>query len=85
MENKGHENLSLYTHTHVCVHRHEPTYVARVLERYEMKVLYIKAKVLNESYIVWEPFQTPIFQLYKDLHGLFQKHTENLKGKLKIH
>ena len=27
----------------------------------------------------------PIFQLYKALRGIFQKHTENRKGKPKIH
>ena len=45
----------------------------------------LKIEIWNESYIVWEPFQTFIFQLYKALHGVFQKHIENLKGKPKIH
>ena len=49
------------------------------------KFFYTKAEVWNEFHIVWEPFQTLIFQLYKALHGTFQKHTENLKGKHKIH
>jgi len=44
----------------------------------------LKAEVWNESHIIWEPFQTPIFQLYKALHGIFQKHTKNSKGKPKI-
>ena len=43
------------------------------------------AKVWNESHIVWEPFQTPIFPLYKVLHGTFSRHTENPYGKPKIH
>ena len=41
-----------------------------------MQVFCIKAKVWNESLIVWEPFQIPIFQLYKALHGIFQGETE---------
>ena len=49
------------------------------------KFLYINVEVWNESHIVWEPFQTPIFSLYKALYGIFQKHTENPKGKPKIH
>ena len=61
------------------------TQVARVLETMKNKFFYINLEVWNESHLIWEPFQTPIFQLYKALHGLFQKHTENLKGKLKIH
>ena len=43
------------------------------------------AEVWNESHIVWEPFQTAIFPLYKALHDTFLKHTENPKGKPKIH
>ena len=61
-----------------------PTYIARVPESYKRQVFCIKAEVWNESHIVWEPFQTPIFQLYKALHGIFQKHTKNSKGKPKI-
>jgi len=34
----------------------------------------LKIEFWNESHIVWEPFQTPIFQLYKALHGIFQTH-----------
>ena len=45
----------------------------------------LKIKVWNESHIIWEPFQTPIFQLYKALQDIFRKHRENLKGKPKIH
>ena len=43
------------------------------------------AKVWNESHIAREPFQTPFFPLYKALYGTFLKHTENPKGKPKIH
>ena len=49
------------------------------------KFFALKTKVWNESHIIWEPFQTPIFQLYRALHGIFRKHTENPKGKPKIH
>ena len=44
-------------------------------------------EVWNESHIVWEPFQTPFFPLYKALHGTFSKYTEILqeKKKSKIH
>ena len=60
-------------------------YATRVLESYERNVFGIKTKVQKESHIVWEPFQTSIFQLYKALHGIFQKERENTKGKHKIH
>ena len=33
----------------------------------------LKTKVWNESHIVWEPFQTPIFQQYKALHDNIEK------------
>ena len=39
------------------------------------KFYVLKIKVWNEFHIVEEPFQTPIFQLYKALHGIFQKYT----------
>ena len=42
-------------------------------------------KVWNESHIVWEPFQTPFFPLYKALHGTFSKDMENPKRKPNIH
>ena len=38
----------------------------------------LKTKIWNEFHIVYEPFQTPIFQLYKDLHGIFQKYTHKI-------
>ena len=68
-----------------CVRKHGLAHAAKVPETYEKQVFCIKAKVWNESHIVWEPFQTPIFQLYKVLHGIFQTHTENLKGEHKIY
>ena len=32
--------------------------------------------VWNESYIIWEPPQTPIFRLYKAIKGTFSKEEE---------
>ena len=58
---------------------------ARVPKTMKDKFFCIKAKVWNESHIVWEPFQSPIFSLYKAIHGTFSKHRENPKGKHKIH
>ena len=46
-----------------CVRRHKSVYAARVLE----------TEVWNESLILWEPFQTPIFQPYNALHGIRRK------------
>ena len=82
-----------------CIHRQGPahvglmhTYVGTDLcsqlefqKPMKDKFSALKIEIWNESYIVWEPFQTFIFQLYKALHGVFQKHIENLKGKPKIH
>ena len=47
----------------------------------------LKTKVWNEyeSHIVWEPFQTHIFKLYKASHGTFSKHIEIPQEKPKIH
>ena len=45
----------------------------------------IMAKILNASHIIWEPFQTPFFPLYKALHGTFSRHTEIPREKYKIH
>ena len=42
-------------------------------------------EIWKEFHIIWEPFQTPIFQLYKTLYGIFQEHEENPKEKPKIH
>ena len=62
----------------MCMH-------ASVPETMKGKFFCIKVWFWNESHIVWEPFQTPIFQLYKAIHSSFSKHTENPKGKHRIH
>ena len=63
-----------------CVHRsdarvrmHEPAHVARVPETMKGRFFYINIEVWNESHIIWEPFQTPIFSLYKAIRGTFPK------------
>ena len=66
----------MHTYAYTGLHTH-----AKVIKG---KFFSIKCEVWNESHIVWEPFQTPIFQLYKALHGIFQKHTENPKGNLRL-
>ena len=68
-----------------CVRRHGLTHAAKVLEIMKDKFFCINVKVWNESYIVWESFQTPIFSLYKAIHGTFSKHIGNPKRKIKIH
>ena len=45
----------------------------------------IIAEVWNEYHIVWEPFQTSFFPLYKALHDTFSKHTKIPWEKYKIH
>ena len=92
MENKAKETLGLRTQarTWICrfdayVRKHEPAHTARVPETMKDKFFYINIEVWNESHIIWEPFQTLIFQLYKALHGTFSKHIENPKGLPKIH
>ena len=45
----------------------------------------IMAEIWNESHIIWEPFQTPFFPLYKSLHGIFSKDREIPWEKYKIH
>ena len=49
------------------------------------KFFTIMTEVWNEYHIVWEPFQTSFFPLYKALHGTFSKHIKNPKEKPKIH
>jgi len=58
-----------------CIRRHEPTYAALKLayastslctqvgfhKPIKDKFSVLKIEVWNESHIVWEPFQTPIF------------------------
>ena len=65
----------------MCIH--ELVYATRVPEVMKGKFFYIKAKVWNESHIVWELFQTSIN--YKNPYMVYFKDTENLKGKYKIH
>ena len=45
-------------------------YVARVSEVMKGRSFALKTEVWHESHIVWEPFQTLNFQLYKALHGI---------------
>jgi len=45
----------------------------------------IMAEIWNESHIIWEPFQTPFFPLYKSLHSIFSKDKEIPREKYKIH
>ena len=54
-----------------CIHKHRPTHTVRVLETIKDKFFCINVEVWNESYIIWELFQTPIFSLYKVIHGTF--------------
>ena len=56
-------------------------YAAKVPESYERQVFCIKDEVYNEFHIIWEPFQTPIFQLYKALHEIFQNTTKKSQAK----
>ena len=44
----------------------------------------LKTEVWIESHIVWEPFQTPFFQLYKALHGIFQNTNKILRENLRF-
>ena len=85
MENKDHGKPEACIRIHTYAHAYfRPTYV-KVLETMKDKFFCIKTKVKNEYHIIWEPFQTPIFSLYKAIHGSFSKHAEIPKGKHKIH
>ena len=53
------------------VRRHELAHVARVPETMKGRFFCINIEVWNESHIIWELFQTPIFSLYKVIHGTF--------------
>jgi len=74
----GHAWLSS-TYVYTGMHMH-----VKVPETMKDKFFYIKHEFWNEFHIIWEPFQTPIFSLYKDIHSNFSKHIENPKGKYKI-
>jgi len=68
-----------------CVRRQGPTYAGqmhayastdlRTQLRFQKpmkdKLSTLNTEVWNEFYIIWEPFQTPIFQLYKALYDIF--------------
>lgn len=49
------------------------------------KFFALKTEVWNESHIIWELFQTPIFIIEIAIHGTFSKHTEILKENTKSH
>ena len=75
-----------------CVCGPKPAYIGTVLrmqlgfkKHKKGKFSAIMAKIWNESHIIWEPFQTPFFPLYKALHGTFSRHTEIPREKYKIH
>ena len=75
-----------------CVHGPKHAYASTLLhtqlgfQRYKKgKFSAIMVEVWNESYIIWESFQTPFFPLYKTLHGIFLKHIEIPREKYKIH
>ena len=86
LENKGQRKPT------VCIQRPHAAYAGTSLrmqlgfQRHKKrKFLALKTEVWNESHIIQEPFQTPIFQLYKALHGTFSKDRESPKEKSKIH
>ena len=86
LENKRPRKPLAYVHrSDARVRRHEPAHVARVPETMKGRFFCINIEVWNESHIIWEPFQTPIFSLYKAIHDIFSKYRENPKGKPKIH
>ena len=100
MENKAHGNpracVRIHVYTHACS---KPAYIcfmhayaymgmhmhAKVPKTMKDKFFSIKVEVWDESLIVQEPFQTPIFSLYKAIHGTFSKHPQNPMGKCKIY
>ena len=80
LENKGHGNPRACVRGHIYLYAcskpmyasfmHAYTYMsmrthARVPKTMKGKFFYIKSEILNESHIVWEPFQTPIFKTRK--------------------
>ena len=88
MKIKAKETFVLCTYTHVSVRssdtyvcRHEPAYIVKVQEAMKGRFYALKIAVWNESHNVWELFQIPIFQLYKALHGIFQKTHRKSYGK----
>ena len=85
LENKRPRKTLAFIHrSDACVRRHRPAHGSTNLHTQlwfekpmKDKFFALKSEVWNESHIVWEPFQTPIFQLYKALHGIFQKHRKS--------
>ena len=67
-----------------CVRRHRPAHAARVSKTYERQVFYINVEVWNEFHIIWEPFQTPIFSLYKAIMAPFQNTQKILRENLRF-
>ena len=85
LENKRpRKSLVCVRRSNAHVRRHELVHASRAPETMKGKFFCINVEVWNKSYIVWEPFQTPIFSLYNVIHGIFSKNTENPKEKLKI-
>ena len=85
MENKRPRKSSAYIHrSAACIRRHGPTHIIRVSETYEMQVFCINVEVWNKSHIIWEPFQTPIFSLYKAYMAPFQNTQKILKENLRF-
>ena len=62
-----------------CTRKHKLAHTCRVSETMKDKFFALKTKVWNESHIVWEPFQTPIFTIDSHTWYLFKKHTEILR------
>ena len=64
----------------ICICRHKLAFAGISLhsqlgfQRHKKNKLFaLKTEVWNEFHIIWEPFQTPIFQLYKALYGTFSR------------
>ena len=60
---------------YVCIY--VPAYAARVLKAMKDKFFYIKVNVWNESHIIWEPFQTQIFN-YIEPYMVYFKNTQKI-------
>ena len=68
----------------VYVYIYVPAYAARVLEAMKDKFFYIKVKVWNESHIIWEPFQTQIFNYIKPYMVYFKNTQKILRENLRF-
>ena len=87
------DQVALGPHTWAAAYVCRPKYVyagtflrTRLgFQKYEKsKFSTIMAEVWNESHIIWEPFQTPFFPLYKALHGTFSTDRKIPQEKSKI-